>query len=95
MARTFNETVPSVTDVFESVNIKETVYKFFQEAAGCTCCMYSDVSDGVFLMNKNVFLSILHNLLFHTNYFNGNAQNLWERMNEFIDSSESEYIVYE
>lgn len=92
MARTFNETVPSITDAFEYANIKKTTYKFFQEAS--ECIVIHDVTDGIFLMKKNVFLSILHNLLFHTNYFN-NAQVLWDKINEFIDSSKSEYIVYE
>lgn len=93
MARTFNETVPTITDIFENAGIKETTYKFFEEASECT--VIRDVTDGIFLMKKNVFLAILHNLLFHTNHFNDSAQSLWDKMNEFTDSSKSEYIVYE
>lgn len=94
MPRTFNETVPTITDVFEYAEIKCATYKFFEEASECIYT-YIDKTDGIFLMKKEAFLAILHNLLFNTDNFNNNAQDLWNKINQFIDNSKSQFVVYE
>lgn len=93
MARTFNETVPSVTDIFENAGIGKITYKFFQEAWET---FRFDMHDGILLIKKTVFMSMLRFFLFNKILLlKDDAEELWNNMNEFINQSKSEYIVYE